>query len=540
MTFLSPEFIYLMLLPAGLLVYLITTNKDALERVFDEKVLERLRIGGDALGRHGHNTLIFLAFFLMTLALARPVIEQGEEVVRLKGVDTVVALDLSLSMKAKDFYPDRLAFAKQKVAELLPDLPAGRVGLLGFSSGAFIVAPPTTDRDALLFLLRRLDESSADARGTDLMAALKGAAKLLKEGGVVLLVTDGGDGKAMAPLVDFARAYGLKVVVWMVATQRGAPIPGNLLPEGKKDSTVLTRANTALATLAKESGGLYVPATLSQQDEARIVRWFEGLHEKAKSYEKVVQKRIELFYYPLALALLVLPFALYSMGGRKVLGAVAAVVVLALPKPAEAGLMDFALIEKGVSAYRAGDFKTSVDAFEKLAMRSPKPEVWLDLGDAYYKMGRFKMACDAYSRVVTKDLRLESAKLYNLGNCYARLGELQKAAAFYEKVLRIWDDPDARHNLQVVKEAMKRRPKPKSGGKAGEKERNERRDAKGEGAEASEERSQTPGVSEAKAKRRKISAFEERKWMELIESQPLKAKLYPLTPPTKKSDANPW
>ncbi len=93
MTFLYPEFIYMMLLPAGLLIYLITTNKDVVERVFSAQTLDRLRISGDALGRTGHNTLIFAAFFFMTIALARPVIEQGEERVQSRGVDLVVAFD---------------------------------------------------------------------------------------------------------------------------------------------------------------------------------------------------------------------------------------------------------------------------------------------------------------------------------------------------------------------------------------------------------------------------------------------------------------
>jgi Ca-activated chloride channel family protein len=223
--FLFPEFIYLMLFPAALLVYLIQTNKDVLERVFSPRTLERLRISGDALGRHGHNTLLFGAFFLMTLALARPVIERGETVVKTAEVATVVALDLSASMRAKDFYPDRLHFAKQKVAELLVKLPPGRIGLLGFSRAAFLVAPPTEDRDALRFLLGSLEPSAVSLRGTDLAAALKGAAKLLERGGVVLLVTDGGDDKDVEPLIEIARKNRLQVVVWMVATPRGAPLP---------------------------------------------------------------------------------------------------------------------------------------------------------------------------------------------------------------------------------------------------------------------------------------------------------------------------
>ncbi|WP_457595879.1 vWA domain-containing protein [Hydrogenimonas sp.] len=536
MHFLHPEFLYLMLFPAALLVYLIQTDKDVLERIFDAGVLERLRISGDALGRAGHNTLIFIAFLLMALALARPVIDEGDVTVKLPGSDTVVALDLSASMRAKDFYPDRLAFAKRKLEELLPTLPAGRIGLIGFAGASFIVAPPTTDREALLFLLKRLDDSNIDAPGSDLMAALEGAAKLLKNGGVVLLVSDGGEARDMAKPVAFAREHRLEVVVWMVATSKGAPIPPAFLPKARRSETVVSRANGALKRLAEETGGLYVPATLSKKDEAAIARWFRDRIGDGRRFEKVVHRRIELFYYPLALALLILPFALYSIGRR---GALPVLILAAAlhGSGARAGLLDFLLIDEATKAYEAKDYKQSAEALERLLMHNHRPEAWFDLGDAYYKAGRYKMACDAYGRVVTRDPRLESAKLYNLGNCYARLGELEKAAQFYEKVLEIWDDPDARHNLAVVREAMKHKRSQKGKGKKGPESRAKKG---GEGAQASRERAQKPAAGAKRAKRRHISANEERKWMEAVTNQPIRSKLYPLTPPKEQSDGHPW
>jgi len=179
MRFLYPEFLYLMLLPAGVLIYLISTNRDALERIFEPKTLEKLRISGDGLGRTGHNALIFIAFLFMTLALAQPVIEKGEERVKVSGADVVIAIDLSLSMQAQDFFPNRLVFAKQKIKEILPQLLARRVAIVGFTSASFIVAPLTTDKDALNFLLNRLKSETVTAKGTDLLVAIKGSIKLL-------------------------------------------------------------------------------------------------------------------------------------------------------------------------------------------------------------------------------------------------------------------------------------------------------------------------------------------------------------------------
>ena len=546
MKFLFPEFIYMMLIPAAILIYLISTNKDVVERVFDEKTLERLRISGDALGRSGHNTLTFLAFFFMTLALAQPVIEQGEERVKSHGIDLVIAIDLSRSMKATDFYPDRLQFSKQKLREILPSLPAGRIGLIGFTSASFIIAPLTTDRDTLRFLLDRVSSNTVTAEGTDLSSALKGAEKLLEKSSnkAVLLVTDGGEEKDVDSLIEMAKKTGIRVIVWMVASPQGAPIPlddrGTL--QKRAGEIVVSRANRKLRRLAKETGGIYVAATLTQRDEKEIAEFLNDLSNASKTYEKVIEKRIELFYYPLALALLIFPFALYSIGRRKgqVFGFLAWASVLTLSPDIEAGVFDFMLIDKGQKAYHKGDYKESTKAFETLAAHSPKSEVWFDLGNSYYRSGRYKMACDAFAKVVTSDIRIEKAKLYNMANCYVKLGKLEKAAELYRKVLTFGKDEDARYNLDLVMKALREKKKSAEGAKGDKIKEKMKKNRESSAASASEEGSKMPGMNKNRAKTRKLSRAEEKKWMRLIEKQPLKSKLYPLTQPQEGSDVDPW
>ncbi len=533
MRFLYPEYIYLMLLPAAFLIYLIATNKDILERIFDAHVLQRLRISGDSLGRKGHNTLLFIAFFFMTLALAEPVIDQGRVLVQSGGSDVVVAIDVSKSMHAKDFYPDRFDFARQKSRELIEALEGERIGLITFSSGSFIISPLTYDRSALLFLLERLDPSHVTARGTDLAAALEGAAKLLRKSRnkIVILVTDGGDDKRVDSLIEKAKNERMRVIVWMVATPQGAPVPGTKKP-------IISRANAALSELAEQTGGLFVTATLSQEDEKEIEKFIE--QHRGKTTERVIEKRIELFYIPLGIALMILPFALYSIGASGRFTALLVPLLLIPTQSLKAGMFDFKWIEKGERAYRAGKYNRSIEAFEKLAIQSPKSEVWFDLGNSYYKSGRYKMALDAYERVITSDTRMEMSKLYNMANCYVRLGKLQKAAELYKKVLQMGEDEDARYNLGLVEKALRQQRMRASKGKKEE-----------EGAQKkSRQESETHKGAQAKqggaqkgrhaSRKRELSPDEERKWMQLIERQPLKTKLYPLTPPQKSEDADAW
>ncbi|WP_353661965.1 VWA domain-containing protein [Hydrogenimonas sp. SS33] len=541
MRFIYPEFIYLMLVPAMGLIYLIATNKDAVERVFDAEVLDRLRIEGDALGKTGHNALVFVAFFFMVLALAQPVIDKGVEQVKVPGGDLAVALDLSRSMEAKDRYPDRLTFAKEKLTEILPALPSNRIGIIGFTRASFIIAPLSEDREALRFLLERLPKEATSLQGTDLKAALEGAAELLEKSRdrTVLLVTDGGEERDVRALADFAKKHRLRIVVWMTATKEGAPVPG---VQGRKP--VISRANGALKYLAGATGGLYVPATLSQADEASIVHFLKEKMRHTGEYEKVVHHRIQLFYYPLAIALLILPFALYSFGGRSRIVGLLLLFALACSSsiPLEAGVLDFVTIDRGTKAYKRGDYRQSTDAFEKVAITTDRPEAWFDLGNSYYRSGRYKMACDAYGRVVTDKLWLERAKLYNLANCYVKLGDLRKAAELYRKVLSFGEEPNARYNLELVLKYLEKEKKQQGGGKKRSEKEGEgkKRSQKGSDAEKNA-RARKGGKGEGKGKPRPITPREERKWMEMIEKEPVVTKLYPLTPPKKEPEiAHPW
>ena len=542
MHFLYPEFIYLMLVPAMLLIYLIATNKDLVERVFDGRVLKRLRIHGDALGRMGHNALAFVAFFFMVLGLAQPVIERAEERVATPGSDLAIALDLSRSMRAKDFYPDRLTFAKTKLLEILPEIPMGRIGLLGFTRAPFVVAPPTEDKEALRFLLERLNDRSVSLQGTDIGAAIRGAVRLLRKSDdkTLLLVTDGGDDGSVEEWIREARKAKMRIVIWMMATEKGAPVPldGTLVAKGP----VISRANRSLRHLGAATGGLYVPATLSQVDETSILRFFRQIAQKARRHEKVITHRIQLFYYPLAVALLVLPFALYSFGGRrKVLGATVMLFLCLWVQDARAGMFDFLKIREGYDAYEKGDYNASTDAFEKLAVTSAKPEVWFDLGNSYYRSGRYKMACDAYNRVVTGDLRIERAKLYNLANCYVKLGELERAAKLYRRVLEYGEEPNARYNLLLIEKYLKNRPQKRKSGQQKRKEGDkEKKVQKKESPSRGSEEGKSMSRRSEKSGRRQLSPREERKWMELLEKQPLKAKLYPMEPEKGGDNAHPW
>ncbi|NPA29983.1 MAG: tetratricopeptide repeat protein [Epsilonproteobacteria bacterium] len=418
MKLLHPEFIYLMLVPAGLLVYLIQTNKDTLERIFEPEVLQRLRIYGDALGRRGHNVLIFGAFFFMALALARPVVERQSVVIYPKSNDVAVAVDMTSPVVMRE--------GRKRIAEAIGRLKKKtEVGVIGFDAQAYLAVPVSADLATVADLTAKMALSRPPKRPKSVLNALKASAKLLPSGGRVWMIVGAWDAKDWQAVLEIARQNRLKVAVWQMGAKEGAG---------------------AWRRLAQETGGVYADG----ESYARFLLWFEQSAEPAGK----ITKYTELFYYPLGLAVLLLPLGLFSVGRA---GRVAAVLWLALAggvPDARAGLLDFWTIRRAEEAYRQGDYRLSAKLFEALARKTNRAEAWLSLGDAYYRLGAYAKACEAYARVVTTDTRLESAKLYNLGNCYAKMGKWERAAHFYRKVLALWDDADARYNLALVKKHL--------------------------------------------------------------------------------------
>ena len=119
MTFLHPEFIYLMLPVLLILFGLLLTQSDAQELIFAPESLAKLRVDTDQLSAKVRNLFYFLMFLFIILALAGPVIEKGSAKVKVKDDLFFVALDISDSMLCEDVYPNRLELGKKKIVELL-------------------------------------------------------------------------------------------------------------------------------------------------------------------------------------------------------------------------------------------------------------------------------------------------------------------------------------------------------------------------------------------------------------------------------------
>ena len=181
MSFVYPQFFWVMIVPFIIFVFLVVTNREKVDRIFDAKALERLKADSNTLPNSIRNMVLFTSVFFMIVALSRPVIEKGEKVVNLKGLPIMTALDISGSMRSKDLYPNRLEFAKKKMEEFFKYTPADEISVTAFAHSAFVLAPFTTDKATLTQIVQGVDDSYISMASTDFEALGDMASQMLKD-----------------------------------------------------------------------------------------------------------------------------------------------------------------------------------------------------------------------------------------------------------------------------------------------------------------------------------------------------------------------
>ena len=464
MIFRHPEFLYFMLPALVVLFYFLMTQKEHVSTFFSEAVIEKLRVTSNMLTLKARNGLFFMMFVMLIVALAEPVIEQGKIKVKAKSADIMVALDISDSMLASDAYPNRLTHAKAKILSFLKHSQQQRIGVMAFAKESYLVAPLSFDHKAISFLLKQLNTDSITEKGTSFTQLLFSTSQTLgdKQNRYLFIITDGGDQEDFGDEIAKAKEYGIKVFVLAVGTEKGAPIKmanGDFIRQN--GSVVISHLNTNIKKLAIESGGAYIEAVRSDEDIKVMLKEIASKTSKTELAEEEVTLYIPLFYYPLGLAMILFVLATSSMSRRKVVEVPSAFVLAALlfSRPdAHAGLFDFQDLNAAKKAYEEGDYNRSAQMYKEYLLENNSTQARYDYANALYKMGDYKNASKYYETVSTQERELGYQNAHNLGNSYAKQGDLpalNKAVASYEKALSIKDDVQTKENLERVKAMLK-------------------------------------------------------------------------------------
>ena len=317
MTFVHPYLFWALIIPFVAFAILISTNKDRLSRIFDEKVLARLSAGSDALPMTVRNLVIFSAIFLMIVAMARPVIEKGDKVVEVQGLSLLTALDISGSMRSRDLYPNRLEFAKKKMLTLFDSMPNDEIGVIAFAYTSFVLAPFSSDKATLKQIVEGVNDQYINMGSTDFSSLGALASKMLekKKPKILVVFSDGGDEKVLKGFAKQLKKNGIVLYAVLVGTKEGAPVlDANGKPLMKKDGTIaITQRNDDLGKIALETGGAYVVAGNGKEDIKKLVSIIRSQHKSSKTGAVKIKDRVELFYYPLFGAVLLLLIGFSSM-----------------------------------------------------------------------------------------------------------------------------------------------------------------------------------------------------------------------------------
>ena len=221
--------------------------------------------------------LILTALTLVVLMLARP--QTGTKISNesRSGIETIIAVDISNSMLAKDVVPSRLDKSKLLVENLIDNFTEDRIGLIVFAGEAFVQLPITNDYVSAKMFLQNMDPSLISTQGTDLARAIRLAMNSFSQqeniGRAIIVITDGEDheGGALEAAKE-AKKKGINVFVLGVGSSNGAPIPvGNGYLTDASGKTVMTALNEQMCQEVAQAGnGTYIHVDNTSEAQEKL------------------------------------------------------------------------------------------------------------------------------------------------------------------------------------------------------------------------------------------------------------------------------
>lgn len=265
----SPIYLYLLfLIPVFFVLFLYSNyrRKKKIRDFGDSELVEQLMPNYSSFRVTLKFVLLLVAFVLCVFLFARPQFGGKYETVKRRGVEVMIALDISNSMMAQDVAPNRLERAKLLVSRMIDKLNTDKVGLIVFAGDAFIQLPMTSDYVSAKMFLDNITPNLITRQGTNVGEAIRLAMRSFtgsqNSAKTVVVITDGENHEPGAlEAVQDAAEKGIQINVLGIGSLQGSPIPVEGSDDFMKDrsgNVVVTKFNEALCQqLAKAGGGIY-------------------------------------------------------------------------------------------------------------------------------------------------------------------------------------------------------------------------------------------------------------------------------------------
>ena len=235
--------------------------------------------------RHLPFVLRIAALSLIIIALARPRSSSQMEKIDSEGIDIVFAMDVSTSMLARDFKPDRISAAKDIAIEFIAQRPSDRMGIAVFAGESYTQCPLTTDRATLINLMKEVQTDLIEdgtAIGNGLATAVARMMDSDAKSRVVILLTDGVNNSGeIAPLTaaEIAKTYGVRVYTIGVGANGTAPYPV-MTPWGVELQNMKVEIDEELLkSISETTGGCYFRAT----DNTKLAEIYSEINKMEKA-----------------------------------------------------------------------------------------------------------------------------------------------------------------------------------------------------------------------------------------------------------------
>ena len=287
--FANPEYLYLLALVPVLVALHVFSNirrRRKLTEYGDQELLSQLMPDASASRPNIKFWLLFAAYTLSCFLLARPQFGSKQETVTRKGIETVIALDISNSMLADDVAPNRLEKSKRIISNLVDQFKDDKIGLIVFAGDAFVQLPITSDFISAKVFLNTISPALITRQGTDIKTAIELATRSFTPnegvGKAIIVITDGENHEGGAEEAAKAAAEkGYMVYVMGVGLPSGSPIPGERSGEFRKDregNVVITRLNEEMCRkIAAAGGGAYFYVDNSNAAEKALQKEIDKL-----------------------------------------------------------------------------------------------------------------------------------------------------------------------------------------------------------------------------------------------------------------------
>lgn len=326
--FAHPQFLLLLLLIPfffiGLAVWM-GARRRRLRKFGDEALVNDLMPSWSRSKRWVRAVIYSLAFTFLVIGLSRPQIGAKLKEYKAKGAEIMIALDVSNSMLAQDYSPNRLERAKLAISRITDKLQGDRIGLIIFAGSSFVQLPITSDYVSAKMFLSNISTSSVPIQGTAIGDAINTSVRSFsaqsEQSRAIIVITDGENHEddAVAAAAQAAEV-GVKVYTIGVGSQEGQPIPmdGGLLKD-KEGNIVVTRLDEeTLKQIAQAGGGAYVHAGNDEFGLTPIISEIQKMQDE--EFNSVMFEEYDeqfMYFLGVALALLVLEMLIGERRSRR-------------------------------------------------------------------------------------------------------------------------------------------------------------------------------------------------------------------------------